>query len=94
LHVFYDLYRLSLYGISLIRPGCGYLPYNDKLQLKPFILDAGLKPVESLKKKPSHPPTGQLGFINHGNPAVSVKPVAFRPYLTAGLALTCVFKNY
>jgi len=36
---------------------------------------------------------GQLDIIAYGSPAVSVKPVVFRPCLAAGLALSCVYKK-
>ena len=46
------------------------------------------------QKKTEPSSIGQLGYVTAGNPAVSVKPVAFRPCLATGLALSCVYKNF
>jgi hypothetical protein len=46
------------------------------------------------QKKTEPSSIGQLGYDTAGNPAVSVKPVAFRPCLATGLALSCVDKNF
>ena len=53
-----------------------------------FIPSVGTTEIKSAQKKPSHPTGGTLALYLEipGNPAVFVRPVAFRPPITRGLA--------